>query len=108
MKKKNERLYEGLFADKIIEDGNIEMFSIYDFPNLYELTAFIEECERQNCFVKFENEDIVISNTQESDKHLANHMKLIIAFSIVQDPRYLQNYRRYLKTKGTPLNPESN
>ena len=103
MKKKNERLYEGLFADKIIEDGNIEMFSIYDFPNLYELTAFIEECERQNCFVKFENEDIVISNTQESDKHLANHMKMIIAFSIVQDPRYLQNYRRYLKTKGHPL-----
>ena len=51
MKKKTERLYEGLFADKIIEDGNIEMFSIYDFPNLYELTAFIEECERQNCFV---------------------------------------------------------
>ena len=103
MKKKTERFYEGLFADKIIEDGNIEMFSIYDFPNLYELTAFIEECERQNCFVKFENEDIVISNTQESDKHLANHMKMIIAFSIVQDPRYLQNYRRYLKIKGNPL-----
>ena len=108
MTKKNEKNYDGLFADKIVEDGSIEMFSIYDFSSLYEITAFIEECERQNCFVKFENEDIVISNTQESDKHLANHMKMIIAFSIVQDPRYLQNYRRYLKTKGTPLNPESN
>ena len=87
---------------------NVKEYYGSSFPNLYELTAFIEECERQNCFVKFENEDIVISNTQESDKHLANHMKMIIAFSIVQDPRYLQNYRRYLKTKGTPLNPESN
>lgn len=103
MKKKNERLYEGLFADKIIEDGNIEMFSIYDFPNLTELTAFIEECERQNCFVRFENEDIVISNSQGSNEHLTNHMKIVIAFAIVSDPRYLENYGRYLKSKEHPI-----
>lgn len=101
MKKKNEKIYDGLFADKIVEDGSIEMFSIYDFSSLYEITAFIEECERQNCSVKFENEDIVISNIQESDEHFANHMKIAIAFAIINDPRYLRNYRRYLETKGT-------
>ena len=101
MKKKNEKVYDGLFADKIVEDGHIEMFSIYDFSNLQELTAFEEECEKQNCFVKFENEDIIFSNAQESCEHLANHMKMLIAFAIINDPRYLKNYRRYLETKGT-------
>ena len=46
--------------------------------------------------------------TFNSNFRLASVTKQFIAFSIVQDPRYLQNYRRYLKTKGTPLNPESN
>lgn len=103
MKEKNERLYDGLFADEIVEDGNIKMFSIYDFPSLNELTTFIEECERKNCFVRFENEDIVFSNAQESREHFTNHMKIIIAFAIITDPRYLKNYGRYLETKRTSL-----
>ena len=46
----------------------------------------------KNCFIKFENEDIVFSNTQESGEHLANHMKMLIAFAIINDSRHLRNY----------------
>ena len=108
MKNKNEKNHDGLFAEKIIKDGNIEMFSIYDFPNFDDLTDFIKECRRQNSLVRFENENIIIGNEQKNNERLVNYMKMIIAFAVVQDPRYLENYGRYLKTKGTPLNPESN
>ena len=78
---------------------------LHKYPNLLNRDF---SAERPNQKWVTDISYIIIGNEQKNNERLVNYMKMIIAFAVVQDPRYLENYGRYLKTKGTPLNPESN
>ncbi len=47
---------------EIIENSTINISSIFTFTsNLKELTPFLAECQRKNCTVIFENEDLIVA-----------------------------------------------
>ena len=90
---KNQDKYKNIpHGELIVENGSITIPSIFMFDSIIEMKNFLHSCKMLNCIVRFENEDMIITPTDDGvmDAKLASYG------CIINFPKAAEDYIKYL------------
>ena len=83
-------------SDLAVKDQTITLRSVFDFVGgSDELFPFLYGCEKMNCTVIFDNEDITVLPNSKSNGDFQNIILSIYAW-IARAPKIANDYMRYL------------
>ena len=90
---KNQDKYKNVpHGELIVENGSITIPSIFMFNSIIEMKNFLHCCKMLNCIVRFENEDMIITPTDDGvmDAKLASYG------CVINFPKAAEDYIKYL------------
>lgn len=94
---KYERYKDVPHFDLVKENKTIEIPSIFLFEGgCLELFPFLQACKEYNCTVCFANEDLTVIPNSGT----ATNMLLSIYATIAENPKFANDYIRYLGAKS--------
>ena len=86
-------------GELIVENGCIVVPSIFMFETITQMQNFIHSCKMLNCIVRFENEGMIITPTDNGvmDAKLASYGM------VINCPKAAENYIKYLFHKDNMM-----
>lgn len=85
-------------GELIVPRGHLVLRSLYQFNDSVEVYAFLHCCEKADCSVYFQNEDISVD---KSGIMSVPEFAISIYMSLKENPKLVESYLRFLVKAGS-------